>query len=326
MKKLLFVVSCSYIGGVETLVLRLGQALKGKYLIDVCVVDGAGALHPEYLKTFNRVFEYWNFEYRDSIPERFCNVIDGYSYDKIHIFNHFVFSDKIARRFVSKMIQSIHYSPDALTTEHKEILGRRQNEFAGIISDSQLHNYQGLQYIPNFIDFSKYEGRRKDNKILWVGKFNTTKGIDLLYEVIRGLKDRFLLIDGYPNIQGASEFRQKLINDFGERVEIRTQQSEAGMLKAYSECDRLLITSRYEGTPIALLEGMAAGLVPVSTAVGNIPNVITHEKTGFLYETAMQAAVNLVNIPVNMCISCSNEARKYDISVMLEKYIGVYEQ
>lgn len=46
--------------------------------------------------------------------------------------------------------------------------------------------------------------------------------------------------------------------------------------------DLLLITSSTEGTPMVVLEAMAAGTLIVASAVGGIPNIIQHEKNGLL--------------------------------------------
>ncbi len=50
----------------------------------------------------------------------------------------------------------------------------------------------------------------------------------------------------------------------------------------YSNSDVLLLTSAYEGLPIAVMEMMAHGKVVVSTAVDGIPDYITDGENGFL--------------------------------------------
>jgi glycosyltransferase involved in cell wall biosynthesis len=50
----------------------------------------------------------------------------------------------------------------------------------------------------------------------------------------------------------------------------------------YATCDLIALTSRNEGTPVALIEAMAAGVPAVSTAVGGVPDVIVDGVTGLL--------------------------------------------
>jgi glycosyltransferase involved in cell wall biosynthesis len=48
--------------------------------------------------------------------------------------------------------------------------------------------------------------------------------------------------------------------------------------------DVFALSSRFEGLPIALLEAMAAGVAPVATRVGGIPEVITDGRDGLLVD------------------------------------------
>jgi glycosyltransferase involved in cell wall biosynthesis len=50
----------------------------------------------------------------------------------------------------------------------------------------------------------------------------------------------------------------------------------------YAASDLVAITSRNEGTPVALIEGMAAGVPGVCFAVGGVPDVITTPAIGVL--------------------------------------------
>jgi glycosyltransferase involved in cell wall biosynthesis len=48
--------------------------------------------------------------------------------------------------------------------------------------------------------------------------------------------------------------------------------------------DLFVLSSRFEGLPIALLEAMASGVAPITTRVGGIPEVITDGRDGLLVE------------------------------------------
>ena len=54
------------------------------------------------------------------------------------------------------------------------------------------------------------------------------------------------------------------------------------MDKIYQQSDVLLLTSLYEGLPIAVMEMMARGKVIISTAIDGIPDYIIHKENGLL--------------------------------------------
>jgi len=60
-----------------------------------------------------------------------------------------------------------------------------------------------------------------------------------------------------------------------------------------SELDALLLTSRSEGLPVALIEAGAAGLPVVATRVGGVPEIVAEERTGLLGDTPDELAFAL---------------------------------
>jgi len=65
----------------------------------------------------------------------------------------------------------------------------------------------------------------------------------------------------------------------------------------YAPLDVLALTSRNEGTPVALIEAMAAGIPVAATAVGGVPDVVAHGRTGLLTgKTAADVASALLSI------------------------------
>ncbi len=58
-----------------------------------------------------------------------------------------------------------------------------------------------------------------------------------------------------------------------------------------ADLDVVALTSRNEGTPVALIEALAAGRPVVATAVGGVPFVVRHGVTGWVVPPADAAAV-----------------------------------
>lgn len=87
----------------------------------------------------------------------------------------------------------------------------------------------------------------------------------------------------------------------------------------YQQADLLLITSSREGFPLTVMEGMAHGCVPVCTAVGGIPEHITHRENGWLLPAdddeavvhALVQAVQLLSVDRSLLQQLSAAARQY---------------
>lgn len=54
------------------------------------------------------------------------------------------------------------------------------------------------------------------------------------------------------------------------------------LTRIYADLDVAILTSRNEGTPVALIEAMAAGVPVVATAVGGVPDLVRDGVTGIL--------------------------------------------
>jgi glycosyltransferase involved in cell wall biosynthesis len=110
----------------------------------------------------------------------------------------------------------------------------------------------------------------------WFGRMVPVKNMGLLAATIentlrRSSDVRFVVAGDGPDSSALS----RLIDRYGDRVEWLGWQRE--ILPAMARCDVLLQTSRNEGTPVALIQGMAAARPFVSTAVGGVVDMVSGE-------------------------------------------------
>ncbi len=117
--------------------------------------------------------------------------------------------------------------------------------------------------------------------LLWVGRFDPVKGLDVLVRSVAKLDDPsvHLVLRG----DGAHEpkIRRQIDEEgLGDRVRILGRRDDVPNL--YAAADAFVFPSRTEGLPNALLEAMAAGLPVVTTNVPGCRDLITEEVTGLL--------------------------------------------
>lgn len=125
---------------------------------------------------------------------------------------------------------------------------------------------------------SRLEARRalgipEDGLVIgWVGRLSPEKGPDLFLDAVSRLPATYR-----ASVVGDGAMRAGLVArahrlGLADRVRWHGTVPEAGrLLPAF---DVLALSSRTEGTPIVLLEAMAAGVPVVATAVGGVPDVV----------------------------------------------------
>jgi glycosyltransferase involved in cell wall biosynthesis len=107
----------------------------------------------------------------------------------------------------------------------------------------------------------------------WFGRMVPVKNIALLAATVetalqRSQGIRFVIAGDGPDRAALNG----LLDRYGGRVEWLGWQRE--ILPAMARCDVVLQTSRNEGTPVALIQGMAAARPFVSTAVGGVVDMV----------------------------------------------------
>jgi len=101
-----------------------------------------------------------------------------------------------------------------------------------------------------------------------------------------------------------------------------------------SKSDLFVLSSLYEGIPLTVLEAYSAGLPVVATNVGGIPDIVTDGENGILVELNNEeklssALIKLKNdkkLYEEMSKANKEKAKNFDISVIGNKYIQLYEQ
>ena len=141
-------------------------------------------------------------------------------------------------------------------------------------------------------------GYRDEFVVGFVGRLVPVKQVDVLIEAIALMKRELptvrLVITGDGPERASLEARARAVH-VDDITTFRGWRED--LVATYAPLDVVALTSRNEGTPVALIEAMAAGVPIAATAVGGVPDVVTDGQTGLLTrESAPEIAKALLTI------------------------------
>jgi glycosyltransferase involved in cell wall biosynthesis len=107
----------------------------------------------------------------------------------------------------------------------------------------------------------------------WVGRLSFEKGLDVALEALARLdrSDAYLVVIGEGQEEPAL---RNLAQTLGIADRVLWRGAIANAERLFAAFDAFLLSSRTEGTPMVLLEAMAANIPIVATEVGGVPDVI----------------------------------------------------
>jgi glycosyltransferase involved in cell wall biosynthesis len=117
----------------------------------------------------------------------------------------------------------------------------------------------------------------------WVGRMTAVKRTEDLVRVTRTLVD--LGVDAYLCLVGDGPDREALeayAHELGVVKRCLFVGYQEDVARFYSAIDVLLLPSANEGTPVSVIEALAAGRPAVATDVGGVPDVVREGVDGFL--------------------------------------------
>jgi glycosyltransferase involved in cell wall biosynthesis len=175
----------------------------------------------------------------------------------------------------------------AKLTRERVVVTPRAAAFLAEIGVSSRH-------VPNPIRFNLDQVTehvaRPGFEVLFVGAYGDGKGCPDLVDAVAAARARG--VDARLRFVGKEQRRgdERRLEDQAGRNGLRGVVEFTGpcdadrLLHHYAEADVICLPSKREGLSMALLEAMAFGLPAVATAVGGIPDLVEHERTGLLIE------------------------------------------
>jgi glycosyltransferase involved in cell wall biosynthesis len=173
-------------------------------------------------------------------------------------------------------------------------------------------------------------------KVGLVGRLAPEKGVDLFLRAAAGVLSELPLTQFVVVGDGPDQAKlQALIEELGIGHNALLLGREEDMPAFYASLDLMVSSSRQEGLPMALLEGMASGLPLIATAVGAVPTVVQNGRTGLLVppenlKELTAAILSLLQDPASRKAygAAAREviAEQYSAERMTDDYLQLYEQ
>jgi glycosyltransferase involved in cell wall biosynthesis len=181
---------------------------------------------------------------------------------------------------------------------------------------------------------TKRQNRNAAISLLYLGRLEATKGIDLLCEAFSLSAGRCPTL--HLNIAGWGTLADSLQQKYGPHPRITFHgpvfnQKKSDLLAA---SDVLVVPSLWpEVFGIVIVEAYAHGLPVIASNIGGIPELVEHQKTGFLVPPGDIEALShtLNNIAQNpdllhrMIPACLEAGRRYTVEAVNNEYLTVYK-
>ena len=215
-------------------------------------------------------------------------------------------------------------------------------------SVKQLYGFECKAVIPNCIPVEDYQHKPED-RVRWreenglssdavvftcVGRLEPQKNPLLLLQAFAELEDpRAHLV-----LSGEGSLRQRLqayvqTNNLCDRVHLIGKQSNVPGVLAAS--DVFVLSSNWEGNPLAVMEAMAAALPVIATQVGGVPELVQSGDQGLLvpagdrvgFAVAMKTLLYDPETREAMGRAAQTRAvREFKVERMVEGYANLYRE
>jgi glycosyltransferase involved in cell wall biosynthesis len=198
-----------------------------------------------------------------------------------------------------------------------------------------------IRIIPNGVDVESFTvqpwpapAAREPLRLLFVGRLHAQKGMDVLLEALR-------------RTQRPADFSLRVVGAGPELERLRTQAAQAGLasvvqfwgqqndlLAHYAWCEVVVLPSRFEGMPNAVLEAMSCARPTLGTAIDGTADLLADGAAGWLAEKDNAAALavhleRLLNdrqrLPSYGHAGRLLAERRYSIEHVASTYIREYE-
>ncbi len=348
-------------GGAERFVVNLANCLEEKgYEVEVCILLDGSIREYAFLKQFlNHGVTFHSFNFTPGFSFKKLLEVDSYirsrQPDVVHCHLNvipYIFPLAFRNRRI-RFVHTIHnVAEKAIGIKIQYGLNsffyRKHLILPVTISQRCQDSFKKLYHLDNvpaidngctivspsvsYVQVGDEINKIKDGKdipvFIHVARFAFQKNQDLLIDVFNKLaeerQDFVLLIigDGFQK-ENAEELRKRACG----KIHFCGEKANVGDYLLHS--DAFCLTSFYEGLPLSLLEALSAGITPICTPVGGIPDVIKDGLTGYLSDgidtSSYLAAIHrFLKCRIDPEMLKLHFKEHFSMNTCTEKYIKIY--
>lgn len=207
-----------------------------------------------------------------------------------------------------------------------------------VLTEEDSHNWPELDnivVIPNFVSsIPQLKSACSSKKVIAVGRYTYQKGFDMLinvWEIVHRVHPEWVL-----EIYGAgnSTIYQLMADEKGLSSSLHCNGSVSDIYSAYAESSIFVLSSRYEGFGLVIIEAMGVGLPVVSFACPCGPrDIINNGYNGYLVgngdvEDMAQKLCDLIEHDdkrIRMGANAVETAESYNKNLIMKKWIELFD-
>lgn len=186
-------------------------------------------------------------------------------------------------------------------------------------------------------DRNQFGDLPKDPRVLYVGRLEARKGIDVFLdaaaELLSGHRTVEIVVAGAERVGRGETFegawRRRNVEG-GDRLRFVGEISDDDLADLYSASSIVVMPSRYESFGLVVVEAMMHGRVPVGSDVGGIAELIEHGDNGVLVPAGDAAALavalgELVDDPERLAAIATRARAHFERHLSMSSAVGRLE-
>ncbi len=262
------------------------------------------------------------------------DMINDNDFDLVHSHTWFGFPYLLKSKYSQLKIIHTHHgfytweSPPPFSKPNLVAISKWMKDHAEQYFRQRGFNVQS-EYVHNGIDLDKYPFNpdiKRTDRLLYVGRFSRFKQPHVAIQVARRSNLPIDLVGGtfIDDVNYLKEI-ESMCN--GDNISIYKDVPHDFKIKKMQEAKCLIFPSKM-GEPLGLVaqEAMACGTAVVASRDGAIPEVVLHDRTGFVCDTEEEMVEAIKNIDKIHPFECRKRAEEFSRLKMAENYVKLYQR